>query len=446
MASRPNILFSMCDDQRHDAMGCAGHPFLETPAMDRLAREGIRFRNEFTAIPLCAPSRASHLTGVYPHVHGVANNQTMPVEGLTTWPELLQRAGYRTGFIGKIHRGNLDEPLPGFDRWVAFRGQGHYVDPTLNVDGRRVAHRGHSTDLLAGYAVRFIAEADERPWALCLWYKAPHNPFTPPPRHADSYSDVALPRPAAFAASTAGKTPSIRAGKLFDGQAETLFKAGKTWDAFMRDYARTVRGVDDALARVLATLDDSRAAENTLVIHTSDHGHFFGEFGLWDKRWMYEASIRVPCLMRYPALTAGPGRVVDELVSSLDLPATIVDVAGLEVPDCYPGHSLRPLLTGSGDWLRQSVLIEHFEDAACPEIPATLCLRTASQKLIHYLREGEQDEFYDLAADPDERSNGIGDPACAADVARLRGLLDEAREQFQYVMPDLSRTYERAAV
>ncbi len=439
MARRPNVLFSMCDDQRHDWMGCAGHPFLSTPAMDRLAREGVHFVNAFTAVPLCAPSRASHHTGLYPHANGVFHNQADLFPAVSTWPELLQRAGYRTGFIGKMHYGGRSAPRPGFDRWVSFRGQGSYADPMLNVDGAEIPHLGYNTDILADYAERFITEQSERPWALCLWYKAPHGPFTPPPRYGERYAAVTLTQPPAFGASTEGKTESLRRrrpmGHESDWSPDKPFVSGKTWDLFCRDYGRTLQAVDDALGRALAAIDRLGLADDTLVVHTSDHGYFHGEFGLADKRWMYDPSIRVPLLLRYPALVANPGRREDGLVLSLDVPATLADLTGIGVPATYQGRSLRPVLVGREGWTRDEVFCEYFEDPPFPQLPTMVCLRTRDRKLIHYLRPGETDEFYDLAADPEERRNVIDAAHYAADVAALRVRLDDAMRRFAYRQP-----------
>ncbi len=446
MPKKPNIIFSMSDDQRHDCMGCAGHPFIDTPAMDRLANEGVHFLNGFTAVPLCAPSRASHLTGVYPHIHGAVHNKREVNKEITTWPEMLQEAGYRTGFVGKIHYGGTADIRPGFDRWVSFPGQGEYVDPTFNVDGEKVERKGYHTDLLAEYALEFLDETDDRPWALCLWYKAPHSPFTPPDRYAETYKDAQPPLPATLGASRDGKAISVQTGEgpgcTDDWFPDGKFQAGKSWDHFMKDYARTIRGNDDALGQILDRLDKMGEAENTLVIHTADHGFFNGEFGLGNKRWMYDPSIRVPYLVRFPAWTGESGKREEGLALSLDLPATIVDAAGLDVPEKFQGQSLRPLLSGEGEWTRDCVFIEYFYDAPFVAYPSMQCVRTAKEKLIHYLKDGDTDEYYDLAFDPDERANRINDPEYVDQVASMRELLEEEKVRQQYVVPDLSTMYD----
>ena len=437
----------MCDDQRHDCMSCADHPFIATPNMDRLAEEGIQFTNGFTGIPLCAPSRATHLTGLYPHQHGVVHNRAQLKTEVDTWPELLQKAGYRTGFFGKIHYSTTTQPsgMPqaGFDRWVSFQGQGEYNDPTLIIDGKSIRHQGYNTDLLADYANKFIMNEDERPWAICVWFKAPHGPFTPPSRYADSYADIELDLPKAFNASTIGKPLSLRTRKPMGHEhgwyPDGTFIRDKYWDQFMRDYVRTIQGVDDAMGSLLNTLDQNGLTENTMVIHTSDHGYFHGEFGLADKRWMYDPSIRIPYLIRYPNLVQSVGKSVDDLVLSLDIPATIMDFCGLGVPNNYQGYSLRPLLVKDGKWNRQNVFIEYFEDPPFPDLPSMLCLRTQTRKLIRYLRSGEGDEFYDLDQDPEERHNVINEPNYAEQVEDLQRQLDSAKSCYNFTKPESIR-------
>ncbi|MCL4543155.1 MAG: sulfatase [Chloroflexi bacterium] len=437
MPRRPNILFSLSDDQRHDAMGCAGHPFLETPAMDRLAREGIRCRNAFTACPLCAPSRASLLSGQYPHQNGVLHNQAALRAGVQTWPELLQQSGYRTGFIGKIHFGNSSAPRPGFERWISFHDQGEYRDPLLNVDGVEVRHQGYNTDLLAEYAEQFLSSDDPRPWALCVWWKAPHAPFTPPERYADVYSAEPLPVPPTLGASRQGKSSYVQNARWFHPEPAALpYSARPSWDRFMRDYARTLRGVDDGLGRLLAALDGRGDGGHTLVIHSSDHGYFHGEFGFGDKRWMYDPSIRVPLLIRYPVGIRQTGRVEDALISNLDLPATIMDLAALDVPPAYHGHSLRPLLLGEGRWQRDAVFIEYFQDPPYPYWPSMVCMRTAQAKLIRYFRQGESEEYYDLTTDPNEQHNALDDSAQATTVTELRRRLEQTLRHDHFVLPE----------
>ncbi len=213
-------------------------------------------------------------------------------------------------------------PHPGFGRWVGFRGPGDYNDSTLIVDGKEIDHRGYNTDLLANYAEQFISQGNEHPWALCLWDKASHGPSTLPVRYADIRADAELPAPSPLNASLSGKPFSLQNGKPMGHEQnwfpDANFIGDKTWEVFMRDYARTAQGADDALGRLLDVLDQTGMAENTLVIHSSDHGYFHGEFGLADKRWMYHPSIRVPYLVRYPQLVQDPGRTAADLVLSLD--------------------------------------------------------------------------------------------------------------------------------
>ena len=207
----------------------------------------------------------------------------------------------------------------------------------------------------------------------------------------------------------------------------------------MRDYVRTIQGVDDATGSLLNALDQNGLTENTMVIHTSDHDYFHGEFGLADKRWMYDPSIRIPYLIRYPNLVQSVGKSVDDLVLSLDIPATIMDFCGLGVPNNYQGYSLRPLLVKDGKWNRQNVFIEYFEDPPFPDLPSMLCLRTQTRKLIRYLRSGEGDEFYDLDQDPEERHNVINKPNYAEQVEDLQRQLDSAKFRYNFAKPESIR-------
>ncbi|MFP6722187.1 MAG: sulfatase/phosphatase domain-containing protein [Candidatus Poribacteria bacterium] len=258
-------------------------------------------------------------------------------------------------------------------------------------------------------------------------------------------TDAQLQSPPTLNASTDGKPRSLRTGKPMGHNhhwyPDGKFIGDKTWEIFMRDYVRTVRGVDDAIGRLLDKLDKMRISENTLVIHTSDHGYFHGEFGLADKRWMYDPSIRVPYLIRYPKLIRRPGRIVEDLVLSLDIPATIMDLSGLGVPQNFQGHSLKSLMIETDEWTRDAVFIEYFEDPPFPALPTMICLRTTDEKIVHYLREGEGDEFYDLVRDPGEQRNVIDDSEYAGRVSQMKNRLEETRNRYDFTVPDLSKQY-----
>ena len=429
-AARPNFVFIYTDDQRWDALGCAGHPFLKTPHIDRLAREGARFRNAFVATPLCSPSRACFLTGQYAHTHRVttnANNNALSHQ-LVTFPRLLQQAGYETAFVGKWHMGNDDTPRPGFDRWVSFRGQGPYQDPQLNIDGKVTKTPGYTTDLLTGYAVEFLRRPHARPFSLCLAHKAVHGPFTPAERHKDLYSVEPIPRPPSIKDTLEGK-PALRrpAGdKQYAPEAAAQLRGPN--ENLVRNQLRTLMAVDDSVGRVLAALEETGQLDHTLVIFSSDNGYFWGEHGLGDKRAAYEESIRIPWLMRYPKLIRS-GVVLDEAVLNIDLAPTLLALGGAPPSQAIQGRSLAPLLKGPRRPWRRAFLAEYFAEPQFPRVPTWQAVRTAAWKYIHYTELEGMDELYDLKADPYEMNNLIADPKAARALrqmqAELKRLLKE---------------------
>ena len=419
---RPNFLFIYTDDQRWDALGCAGHPFLRTPNIDRIAREGVRFRNAFVTIPLCSPSRASFLTGQYAHTHRVttnANNNALSHQ-LTTFPRLLQRAGYETAFIGKWHMGNDDTPRPGFDRWVSFRGQGVYNDPVLNIDGKVDKVQGYMTDILTEHAVEFLRRSRSKPFSLCLAHKAVHGPFTPAERHKHLYSTEPLQRPASGQDALEGK-PALRrqAGeKQYPPEVAAQLRGFN--ENLIRNQLRCLAAVDESVGRVLTALEETGQLDDTLVVYASDNGYFWGEHGLGDKRAAYEESIRIPLLMRYPRLIRA-GAVRDEAVLNIDLAPTLLELGG--APEGLHGHSLVPLLKGRRGGWRQSFLAEYFAEPQYPRVPTWQAVRTDRWNYIHYTELEGMDELYDLKADPHELHNLIADPKAAGALQRMQAEL-----------------------
>lgn len=423
-AGRPNIVFIYTDDQRWDAMSCAGHPFLKTPNFDRLAREGARFRNAFVTTPLCSPSRASFLTGRYVHAHGVTGNRDNNAlsHQLVTWPRLLHDAGYETAFIGKWHMGNDDTPRPGFDRWVSFRGQGAYVDPVINVDGKSGRVTGYMTDLLTDFAVEFIRRPHTKPFVLYLAHKAVHGPFTPAERHKNLFSDQAIRRAPSAADTLEGK-PVLRR------EATAKAQTGPS-DETIRNQLRTLMAVDEGVGRVLGALEAAGQLDNTMVVFSSDNGYFWGEHGLGDKRAAYEESIRIPLLMRYPKLIR-PGSTPDEMALNVDIGPTMLELGGAPVPKDMHGRSLVPVLRGhAGNW-RKALLAEYFAEPQFPRIPTWQAVRTGRWKYIHYTEIPDAGELYDLKSDPYEMKNLIRDPAAKrvleALQADLQRLLNETK-------------------
>jgi len=419
---RPNIVFILIDDQRYDAFSFAGHPFLETPHLDRLASEGVVFENAFVTTSLCSPSRASILTGQYAHRHKVLANRTALDPSIPTFATALEAAGYDTAFVGKWHMGAPDDsPRPGFSRWVSFPGQGTYNDQRLNVDGEYVESDGYVTDVLTDYAVDFITDPHSRPFMLYLSHKAVHAPFTAAPRHQDSYQGERYPYPDTMADTEEnyrGKPDWVKAQRNSWHGVDGMYNGSVDFDRFVLDYAETLRAVDDSVGRVMAALDDAGILEETLVVFTSDNGFQFGEHGLIDKRTMYEASIRVPLIIRGPAGGRG-GKRLQQMVLNLDFAPTFIELAGGQVPDSMQGRSFAPILQDSAAPGRDAFLYEYFWERAFPQTPTVLGVRTDQHKLMRYHGVWDRYELYDLAADPQEKHNLLGKFVTTTEVGHV---------------------------
>ena len=426
----PNFVFVLVDDMRWDEMGVAGHPFIETPNMDRLAREGMRFTEAFATTPLCSPSRASFLTGQYAHTNGIVDNTARPSHDLATFPRELQRAGYATGFFGKWHMGNDDSPRPGFTHWVAMPGQGEAIDPHLNVDGQRLQAKGYVTDVLTGYVEQFVQRANGQPFLAYLAHKAIHpnviqqddgrvvpmpgqpGGFVAADRHRGRYAGRAMPRrPNAFKPPIDKPALMRRIGSLPPLGRETA-----TTDEEIRGRVEMLLGVDDSLGRILDLLEKNGVLDDTVVVFTSDHGYFYGEHGLNEERRLaYEETIRIPLLVRYPPRIKA-GSVASRLVLSIDLAPTLLEMAGLTPGPHLEGRSLVPMLTGAPvDW-RESFLIEYYSDTVFPRVlnMGYSAVRTTKAKYIEYRELQGMNELYDLEADPYEEHNLIDAPGAAA--------------------------------
>ena len=442
----PNMVVVLVDDMRWDELRIAGHPFLETPSMDRLAREGVRFLNAFATTPLCSPSRANFLTGQYAHTNGIVDNTARPSHDLQTFPIALAGAGYDTAFIGKWHMGNDDSPRPGFSHWVGMQGQGEAVDPVLNVDGERRPTAGYVTDILTDYAVRFIERPRAAPFLVYLAHKAIHpnitqrddgstveipgqpGGFVAADRHRGRYQGREMPRRPNALGPPLGKPALLRP---IDG-LPPLGMDTRTSDDEMRGRLEMLLAVDESLGRIVETLERTGELDNTVVVFTSDHGYFYGEHGLSvERRLAYEETIRIPLIVRYSRL-APAGATPDEMALSIDLAPTLLELAGLAPGPAVQGRSLLPVLAGrASDW-RTSFLIEYYTDTVFPRVRnmGYVAGRTERHKLIHYLELDGMDELYDLDADPYEQRNLIADPAAAADLeamkSELRRLLEES--------------------
>jgi N-acetylglucosamine-6-sulfatase len=433
---RPNIVFILIDDLRWDELGITGHPFLKTPHIDRIGREGALFRNAFMTTPLCSPSRASFLTGQYAHTHGITDNVDRSVAShkLITFPLLLQRAGYATAFIGKWHMGNDDSPRPGFDRWVSFKGQGSYINPEINEDGRDVNPQGYITDLLTDYAVEFIKRRHEKPFLVYLAHKAIHpevmqhgdgsvnladaERFIPAERHRNLFAGKRIPRRRSAMRPPLGKPALQRT----IGDLQPLGPKTATSNETVLGRVRSVMAVEEGVGKILKALEESNQLDDTVIVLASDNGYFYGEHGLSvERRLAYEESIRMPLLMRYPRLIKA-GTVRDEFALNIDVSPTLLELAGVSPPEATEGRSLVPVLRSSaGEW-RSSFLIEYYSDKVFPRMlkMGYKSVRTSRWKYIHYVELDGMDELYDLKADPYEMKNLINHPSATRPLAELK--------------------------
>jgi len=427
---RPNMVFFLTDDQRWDGMSCAGNPVLETPNMDRIAAEGIRFENAFVTTSLCGPSRASFLTGKYAHIHGVRlNGQSLPAEQ-TTFPELLKASGYETAFIGKWH--NRDQGKGrGFDYTFGFKGQGRYRNPVISENfGPEKEYEGHITDILADHAIKFLKKEHSRPFCLLLWFKAPHRSWIPAERFKNLFEGMRMPEPPTFHDSYEGKPEAVRNADMKVGDFEDV----PDLDTFLKNYYRTLAGVDENIGRILEALDDLGLAEDTVVVHSGDNGFFLGEHHFFDKRLMYEESIRVPLLVRYPRIIRA-GTVCREMALNVDVAPTLLELAGVPVPTDMQGKSLKPFLQGRDIPWRKDFLYEYYEYPAVHMVRKHRGVRTKRWKYIHYFEEPQEFELYDIQNDPGEMDNLFTNPAYRDVVTQLRERMVELRRELDD--PDL---------
>ena len=448
-AERPSFLIVLVDDLRFDDLGCNGHSFSRTPHADRLAAEGVNFVNAFATTPLCSPSRASLLTGLHTAAHGITDNteRSPASHKLDTFPRRLREAGYRTGYVGKWHMGNDDSARPGFDRWVCLKGQGDSNDPEVNVDGKRSKETGYVTDVLTRHAVDFVrqhASPDGPPLLLYVAHKALHpqtqqgpdgklsdpaaDNFIPAERHRALFADEPLPRRPNYAKPPEGK-PALQQQipGLKPLGAETVSS-----DKSIRDRLRMLAAVDESTGAIVDALRETGRLDDTVVVFTSDHGYFYGEHGLsTERRLAYEESMRIPLIVRYPALVKSPRRV-QQTVLTLDLAPTLLELGKAEAPAKLHGRSLVPLLAG-GEAAKafppsRDVLVQYWTDTVFPRVRnmGYDALRADGWKFIRYRELEGADELYDLKADPYEIHNRVADPAAQATLGELRKRLDAA--------------------
>jgi len=447
-ATPPNIVMVVVDDMRWDEFGAGGHPFAETPNIDRLAAEGAMFTNAFHAVPLCSPNRASLLTGQYPSRHGIIDNvaRNQASHRLETFPQALRASGYETAFVGKWHMGNDPTPRPGFDYWVGLPGQGRIIDPVVFENGALGEVEGYVTDVLTDRALAFIERDRDRPFFLLLSHKAIHPDakqlddgsvdldypmvFIPAERHAGRYETAVYPRSANVPASLDQvASPAARhalAYRSSDAMADVFgedFLDPLTSDETIRRRAEMLLSVDDGIGRIVALLEQRGILDETVILFTSDNGYFFGEHGFSiERRMPFEESIRNPLLIRYPAMIAA-GATIDALALSIDIAPTLLELGRAEIGDHIQGRTLVPLLTGTADDWRESVLVEFYTyENPMPWLVDMdyRAVRTERYKYIHWVHHG--DELYDLTADPLEMQN-------IADDRGMERMVDELRAE-----------------
>ncbi len=485
-ASRPNILFIMSDDHAYQAISCYGSKINRTPNIDRLARDGVRFTRSFCTNSLCAPSRAVLLTGKYSHLNGVIDNAVAFDGAQETFPKILQRDGYTTALFGKWH---LKSDPTGFDFWNILPDQGDYYNPDFIERGKRSRREGYVTDLITDDCLNWIRQQKSgRPLCALLHHKAPHRNWMPDGKHLSLYEGEDIPLPGTFFDDYATRSDAARSQKMriadrmalgyplkvgpdttggspspqpLDDMWKAMFsrlnkeqkrvwreaydrrnKAFKRtnpkgdeltkwkYQQYIKDYLRCIASVDDNVGRVLDFLDERGLAENTIVVYTSDQGSYLGEHGWFDKRFMYEESLRMPLIIRYPAEIKP--RVADEMVLNLDFAPTFLDYAGIHAPAQMQGESMREILRGNTpEHWRKSIYYHYYEYPGSPFVKRHYGVRTERYKLIHFYYDIDSWELYDLKADPNELNNVYSDPSHAATIVELKNELERLRRQYK---------------
>jgi arylsulfatase A-like enzyme len=471
-ARRPNIVFIFSDDHAYQAVSAYNDPrgLLQTPNIDRLAKEGIRFDRCLVPNSICGPSRATVLTGKYSHLNGFYNNTNSRFDGSqATFPKLLRGAGYQTAMVGKWHLGS--DPT-GFDYWCILPGQGIYYDPPMIEQGKTARHPGYVTDVITDLSLDWLKTRDRsKPFLLMCQHKAPHRRWSPAVRHLGHDGDRRYPEPPTLFDDYAGRGLAERDQdmtiartmtdddlKLVDCPERLTPDERRAWDAYykprneafrkadlkgaelvrwkynryMHDYLACVKAVDESVGRLLKFLDDEGLADETIVVYASDQGFYLGEHGWFDKRWIFEESLKTPLLVRWPGIVA-PGRVDGHIVSNLDFAPTFLEVAGVVAPTDLQGKSLMPLLRGGApaEW-RKSFYYEYFEYPAPHHVRPHYGVVTDRYKLVRFDTPAlEGWELFDLRSDPHELRNVYDEPANAAVVSELRRELERLRRDLK---------------
>ena len=488
---RPNIIFIMTDDHTTQAMSCYGGNLIETPNMDRIADEGMRFDNCYATNALSGPSRACILTGKFSHKNGFTDNASTFDGSQLTFPKVMRENGYATGVVGKWH---LISKPQGFDHWSILLGQneqGNYFKPVFYENGTVVNEDGYVTDVITDKAIEFIDDVhDEKPFMLMLHHKAPHRNWMPAPRHLGIFNDTVFPEPETLFDDYEGRGEAARSqdmnikntlddewdlklltreeilagnNRLHDVYIRMPEEVQHKWDSvyapriaeyrsgklqgdelvrwkyqqYMRDYLATAMSVDESIGRVMEYLEEIGELDNTVIVYTSDQGFFLGEHGWFDKRFMYEECLRMPFVIRYPKMIKA-GSTSKAICMNVDFGPTFLDLAGIEVPSEMQGRSFRKVLEKKGripaGW-REAAYYHYYEYPAEHSVKRHYGIRTSDCKLIHFYNDIDQWEMYDMKADPQEMRNVYDDPAYAGKRAQMHRILEQVQQEYEDTDP-----------
>lgn len=473
-----NVIFIMSDDHAAHAISAYGSRVNSTPNLDRIAEGGMRMDAVFCTNSICSPSRASILTGTYSHVNGVASIWTEMDYRVPTFVDVLQQEGYRTSMFGKWHLGEHGNSLPrGFDTWKIFPGQGNYLNPEMIDENGSAVVAGYATDIVTDLAIDWLDGLDVNdPFCVMVHHKAPHRPWIPDEKHKHLYADGSIPEPGTFFDDYATRSKAVRGVRMtiaddmgaddlkqevpehLRGEQNRAARMSWKYQIYMRDYLQCIQSIDDNVGRLLDYLDERGLAENTLVVYTSDQGFFLGDHGWFDKRLMFDQSLQMPMLMRWPAEIEAGSRC-EAIITNVDFAATFLDVCGIDADAAMPtsqGRSFLPLLRGEqiDDWADAAYYRYWEHDDPIHAAPAHYGIRTAGYKLIYYYGAGlgvpgaserilePEWELYDLHADPTEVRNVADDPAYAEIRERLAQKLVEYQRHYSdepYVGPQTPR-------
>ena len=495
-SKKPNIIFIMTDDHALQAISAYGHPISKlapTPNLDRIAKNGALFTNNFCTNSLCGPSRATILTGKFSHKNGFRMNGDKFDNTQPTLPKYLQQAGYTTALIGKWH---LSAEPTGFDYWDILNDQGNYYNPQFIKEKDTTITEGYATDLITDKSIAWLKEnaKGDKPFFMMVHHKAPHRNWMPALRHLNRYDDVEFPLPDSYFSKHEGQVAAQQQlmtiyKDMYEGHDLKLTKAAgsnelahnpwttdfdrmtpeqrKIWDEaykvknesfhkagfhgealaeyefqrYVQDYMATIASVDEGVGKILDYLDENGLTDNTILVYTSDQGFYLGENGWFDKRFMYDISMKQPLMIQYPGKIE-KGSIVEAMTQNLDFASTFLDYAGADVPQDFQGQSLKPLLDQSAkqDSFRDAVYYHYYDFPAFHMVKRHYGVRTKQYKLIHFYDDIDSWELYDLKADPEEQQNLYNDPKYADIQKQLHNKLKELQKNYEVTDKEFETT------